>query len=102
MTNPNRILIAISGLCQEGKDGDKAWANLIKHANSKNIGTFILGWKSNTKKGAFIDILKGGTGMFSMAKEESKVAGRLLGCTLALRVPFLTQSVSLVGHSLGS
>jgi len=50
MTNPSRILIAISGFLQEGKDGDKAWSKLIEHANSKNIGTFIFGWKASTKK----------------------------------------------------
>ena len=61
----------------------------------------MLGWKSNTKAGALKEILKGGTAMFTIAKEEAKIAGRLLACTLALRVPFLTQSVSLVGHSLG-
>jgi len=40
-------------------------------------------------------------GSFSEAKANAKKAGTLLACQLALRDPFLTQSVSLVGFSLG-
>ena len=104
MTNPNRILIAISGFLQEGKDGDKAWQNLIEHANSKNIGTFIFGWKASSKKKAMSEVLtlkKAAWNLFPSALKESKIAGKLLACMLASRVPFLTQAVSLVGHSLG-
>lgn len=57
MTNPSRILIAISGFLQEGKDGDKAWEKLIEHANSKNIGTFSFGWKASSKKQALGQVL---------------------------------------------
>lgn len=40
--------------------------------------------------------------LFKKAKNNAKVAGKLLACALALRMPFKTQTVSLVGFSLGS
>ena len=42
MTNPRRIIIAISGFLSEGADESHGWAQLIEHTNSKNIGTFNL------------------------------------------------------------
>lgn len=40
--------------------------------------------------------------MFKDGKKNAKLAGQLLGYTLAMRRPFLTQSVSLIGFSLGT
>lgn len=39
--------------------------------------------------------------VFLGAKKQAKLAGKLLGCALALRFPFSSQSISLVGFSLG-
>ena len=39
--------------------------------------------------------------VFKDSKRNAKLAGALLACTLALREPFHSQSVSLVGFSLG-
>ena len=39
--------------------------------------------------------------LFKVAKANAKLAGKLLACALALRLPFKTQTVSLVGFSLG-
>lgn len=40
--------------------------------------------------------------MFWTAQNNAKTAGKLLGIALALRRPFSTQTVSLIGFSLGS
>ena len=98
MTNPRRIIIAISGFLSEGADESHGWAQLIEHTNSKNIGTFNLQWRSITKKESKI---KSGENLFNKAKYESKIAGKLLACALAARIPFFTQTVSFIGHSLG-
>jgi hypothetical protein len=45
--------------------------------------------------------LNGGENLFKKAKFESKMAGKLLACTLAARVPFFTETISFIGHSLG-
>ena len=38
---------------------------------------------------------------FKQSKRNAKTAGALLACSLALREPFRSQSVTLVGFSLG-
>ena len=40
--------------------------------------------------------------LFKKAKQNAKYAGQLLACSLALKMPFKTQTISLVGFSLGS
>jgi hypothetical protein len=40
--------------------------------------------------------------LFQKAKHKAKQAGQLLACALALRLPFKTQTISLIGYSLGS
>jgi Protein of unknown function (DUF726). len=40
--------------------------------------------------------------LFKKAKDNAKTAGKLLACALALRLPLKTQTISLVGYSLGS
>lgn len=50
--------------------------------------------------GAF-EIVNGVADVFKDSKANAKLAGTLLGCSLAIREPFLTQSVSLIGFSLG-
>ena len=56
-----------------------------------------------------VDIVVGALGLtevfmdqFKKGKNNAKVAGAILGYILAVRYPFLTQSVSLVGFSLGT
>ena len=39
---------------------------------------------------------------FKEGKKNAKLAGQLLAYTLVIRMPFLTQSVSLIGFSLGT
>ena len=39
--------------------------------------------------------------LFKKSKKNAQTAGKLLACALALREPFRSQSVSLVGFSLG-
>jgi len=39
--------------------------------------------------------------LFNEAKEEAKMAGKLLACCFALRYPFPSQALSMVGFSLG-
>ena len=68
------------------------------HANNRNIGTYAIGYKCKTKQDTFL--LNRGSD-FKSARGEAKVAGELLGYVLATRYPFLTQSVSFIGHSLG-
>lgn len=41
------------------------------------------------------------SGLFKKAKQNAKFAGQLLACALALKMPFKTQTISLVGFSLG-
>lgn len=45
---------------------------------------------------------KGIRDLFQDAKKKAKLAGKLLACALALRMPFKTQTVSLVAFSLGT
>ena len=40
--------------------------------------------------------------LFQKARSKAKLTGKLLACALALKIPFKTQTVSLVGFSLGS
>ena len=47
------------------------------------------------------EFIQGPINTFKDSKGNAKVAGALLGCILALREPFHSQSVSLVGFSLG-
>lgn len=47
------------------------------------------------------EVTQGVANVFKDSKANAKLAGVLLGCTLALREPFRSQSVSLVGFSLG-
>ena len=42
------------------------------------------------------------TKLFNKSRRNARIAGKLLACSLALRDPFRSQSVSLVGFSLGS
>ena len=42
------------------------------------------------------------TNIFMDAKKKAKIAGKMLGCALALSYPFETQSITLVGFSLGT
>ena len=101
MTNPRRIIIAISGFLSEGADESKGWAQLIEHANSKNIGTFNLQWRSITKSESKTGGIGSGENLFNKAKYEAKIAGKLLACALAARIPFFTHTVNFIGHSLG-
>ena len=39
--------------------------------------------------------------LFKDAREEAKLAGKLLACCFALRYPFPSQSLSIMGFSLG-
>ena len=41
-------------------------------------------------------------GSFKDSKSKAKTSGKLLGLTLALRLPFVSQSISLIGFSLGT
>ena len=47
-------------------------------------------------------LLEEGINGFNLARVKAKISGKLLACALALRVPFKTQTVTLIGHSLGS
>lgn len=40
--------------------------------------------------------------LFQKAKKKAKWAGKMLACALALRMPFKTQTVSLIAFSLGT
>lgn len=51
---------------------------------------------------AGIDLTSAVVDQFKEGKRNAKVAGKLLACILAMRYPFMTQSISLVGFSLGS
>ena len=42
-----------------------------------------------------------GNALFNSAKRVAKMTGELLGCALSIGYPFYTQSVSLIGFSLG-
>ena len=48
-----------------------------------------------------LEVTKGVANVFKDSKANAKLAGMLLGFALALREPFRSQSVSLVGFSLG-
>ena len=45
--------------------------------------------------------VKGFHSLFDKAKESAKLSGVLLACALAIGFPFYTQTISLVGFSLG-
>ena len=47
------------------------------------------------------EVIKGVSDVFKESKANAKLAGTLLACTLALRDPFQSQTVSLIGFSLG-
>jgi len=47
-------------------------------------------------------IYSGTSGIFLETKRHAKMSGKLLACALALNYPFQTQSISLVGFSLGT
>ena len=49
-----------------------------------------------------LDLTQAVVDQFKAGKRNAKVAGKLLAYTLAMRYPFTTQSISLVGFSLGS
>ena len=49
-----------------------------------------------------ISLVEGTMDIFKGAVKNAKLAGQLLAYILAMRQPFLTQSVSLVGFSLGT
>lgn len=51
---------------------------------------------------AGIDLTMVFSDSFKAGKKHAKVAGQLLACTLAMRRPFMTQSISLIGFSLGT
>ena len=42
------------------------------------------------------------TNIFMDAKQKAKIAGKMLACALAMSYPFETQSITLVGFSLGT
>jgi hypothetical protein len=96
--NPRRLIIAISGFLTENKNPNDQWKNLVMHANSKNIGTYAIGYKCKSKSDTY---LYNRASDFGIARAEAKAAGQLLGYVLATRYPFRTQSVSFIGHSLG-
>ena len=48
-----------------------------------------------------VQVVNGIANVFKQSKANAKLAGTLLGCTLALREPFHSQTVSLLGFSLG-
>ena len=96
--NPRRLIIAISGFLTEGKNPNEQWDHLIMHANKRNIGTYALGYSCKSK--AQTKTIERAQD-FADARNEAKFAGKLLACVLATRYPFLSQSVSLIGHSLG-
>ena len=49
-----------------------------------------------------LKLVEEGINGFNLARMKAKISGKLLACALALRVPFKTQTVTLIGHSLGS
>ena len=47
------------------------------------------------------DAYSGTKDIFNTAKPQAKLTGKMFACCLALNYPFKTQSISLVGFSLG-
>lgn len=43
-----------------------------------------------------------GASVFLDTKAKAKMTGKMLGCSLAMSYPFETQSITLVGFSLGT
>ena len=52
--------------------------------------------------GAVKSAIETGINGFKIVRAKANISGKLLACALALRVPFKTQTVTLIGHSLGS
>ena len=95
-----------SSIWQGVKQGVKSiWDGLVDHLFSianivKGIGKKVL-----VAVGAacvVAGVVTGVTGVFKESKMNAKVAGALLACSLALREPFQSQSISIVAFSLGN
>ena len=121
------ITICISGFLSEDDNHYKAWENLAEYNIHSHI--FTIKWASNKKskfKGLaiksffpillkkiapkYLDTLVKGFGsnasdfqkIFLDARTQAKITGKILALCLILKYPFPTQSVSLVGFSLGT
>ena len=51
---------------------------------------------------AGMSLTKAFLNQFKDGKKKAKISGKLLAFTLALRQPFVSQSISLIGFSLGT
>lgn len=85
--------------------GNQLASNLMQGGLSSLFG----GHKKNTAAGlltagfkAATAVMNHGSEVFLDAKVQAKLTGKLLACALALQHPFETQSISLVGFSLGT
>lgn len=87
----------------EGSEEESEWGQLIKHTDRNNISTYACNWRSGKEEDApEASTLDGTFGMFNDALQQSRLTGELLACTLAARIPFFTQRISLLGHCLGT
>ena len=83
----------------------EAGGDLVQDSVLSFIGTFCFGpiWLllKATWARRMVKIALKINALFNEAKEEAKIAGKLLACCFALRYPFPSQALSMVGFSLG-
>lgn len=96
-----------SNVIQGAIEGAKGAYSSIKfiYNNLYSVLTRYLKSGAMAALAAGIGIVQVGCGVanvFKESKRNAKLAGKLLACALALRDPFHSQSVSLVGFSLGT
>ena len=108
----NHVTISVSGFTSEDCSKHRLWERLVSHLqySCKKVfdpQVYSLTWKAKRKsdlssaiwkKLGIEDVSK----VFSEAQRNAKISGRLLACSLAARDPFKSQTISLIGYSLGA
>jgi hypothetical protein len=90
----------------EAKTKEDVWAAMGK-AGAMIGGNIALNYATGGALTLLRTVLLGGKGgyifheLFDSTKQMAKFSGELLACSLAIGYPFYTQSVSLLGFSLG-